>query len=175
MSSSTEERRQPKTSEFQDNLEILRQMDFFSALSLEALKVFAYLCTREAFRAGDYLFRQDDNDGKAFYIISGKAELVRQDEGEISILRQYSEGEFLGGLVLLGEMRRLFSLRASEDMICLILSRDKFSKALEQFPELTPRVFRTMVEKVRGWEERLILSRDEICDACRQKLGVSLI
>ena len=175
MSSSTEEHQQPKTSEFQENLEILRQMDFFSALSLEALKLFAYLCTRETFRAGEYLFRQDDSDGKAFYIISGKTELVRQDDGEESILRQYSEGEFLGGLALLGEMRRLFSLRASEDTVCLILSRDRFSKVLEQFPELTPRVFRTMVEKVRGWEERLIMCRNEICEACKQRLGVSLI
>ena len=81
MSSFTEEDQRPKSSEFQENLEILRQMDFFSALSLESLKVLAYLCTRERFKAGDFLFRQDDNDGNAFYIMSGKAELVRQDAG----------------------------------------------------------------------------------------------
>ncbi|MBT8407150.1 MAG: cyclic nucleotide-binding domain-containing protein [Deltaproteobacteria bacterium] len=75
------ERRQASdTSEFQENLEILRQMDFFSALSLQALKVFAYLFTREMFKPGDYLFRQDDNDGTAFYILSGTAEVVRKDE-----------------------------------------------------------------------------------------------
>lgn len=175
MSSFTEKNHRSKSSEFQENLEILRQMDFFSALALEALKVFAYLCTRETFREGDYLFHQNDNDGKAFYIISGEAELVRQDGGGDSVIRQYSEGEFLGALALLGDMRRLFSLRASTDMTCLILSRDKFSKALEQFPELTPRVFRTMVESVRAWEERLILDPDALCAACRQKLGVSLI
>ena len=175
MSSFTEEHQRPKSSEFQDNLEILRQMDFFSPLSLEALKVFAYLCTRETFKAGDYLFHQDDNDGKAFYIISGKAELVRHDGDEDSIFRQYSEGEFLGGLALLGDMRRLFSLKASTDINCLMLSGDKFLKALEQFPELTPKVFNIIVERVRAWEERLLLSRDDICDACRRKLDVSLI
>ena len=131
MSSFTENNPGSKSSEFQENLEILRQMDFFSALSLEALKLFAYLCTREKFKVGDFLFHQDDNDGNAFYIISGKAELLRQDEGGDSNLKQYSEGEFLGGLALLGDMRRLFSLRASTDMTCLVLNRDKFSKALE--------------------------------------------
>ena len=80
MNSSTE-RQQPRSSEFQENLGILRQIQFFSGLPLEALKVFAYLCTRETFRAGDYLFHQDDNDGKAFYILSGEAELVRRDGG----------------------------------------------------------------------------------------------
>ena len=175
MNSFTEKNQLSKSSEFQENLEILRQMDFFSALSLEALKVFAYLSTRATFREGDYLFHQDDNDGKAFYILSGEAVLVRQDGGEDFVLKHYSEGEFLGGLALLGDMRRLFSLRASTDMACLMLSRDKFSKALEQFPELTPRVFKTMVERVRAWEERLVLDPNELCDACRRKLGVSLI
>ena len=175
MSSFTEKNPGSKSSEFQENLEILRQMDFFSALSLEALKLFAYLCTREKFKVGDFLFHQDDNDGNAFYIISGKAELLRQDEGGDSNLKQYSEGEFLGGLVLLADMRRLFSLRASTDMTCLVLNRDKFSKALEQFPELTPRVFRAMVDRIRAWEERLILDPDQLCDRCRHKIGVSLI
>jgi CRP-like cAMP-binding protein len=175
MSSSTEENQGSSSSEFQENLEILRQMDFFSALSLEALKLFAYLATRENFKVGDFLFHQDDNDGNAFYIISGKAELLRQDEGGDSNLKIYSEGEFLGGLALLGDMRRLFSLRASTDMTCLVLNRDKFSKALEQFPELTPKVFRTVVEKVRAWEERLMLDPDQLCDRCRHKVGVSLI
>ena len=175
MSSFTEKNPGSKSSEFQENLEILRQMDFFSALSLEALKLFAYLCTREKFKVGDFLFHQDDNDGNAFYIISGKAELLRQDEGGDSNLKQYSEGEFLGGLVLLADMRRLFSLRASTDMTCLVLNRDKFSKALEQFPELTPRVFRTMVDRIRAWEERLILDPDQLCNRCRHKTGVSLV
>jgi CRP-like cAMP-binding protein len=175
MSSFTEEHQRSKSSEFQENLEILRQMDFFSALTLEALKVLAYLCSREKFKAGDYLFRQDDNDGNAFYIISGTAELERQDGGGGLILRQYSEGEFLGGLALLADLRRLFSLKASTDVTCLILNRDKFSKALEQFPELTPRVFKSVVERVRAWEEHLILDRSQLCDACRLKLGVSLI
>ena len=175
MSSFTEENLGPKSSEFQENLEILRQTDFFSALSLEALKLFAYLAAREKFKEGDFLFRQNDNDGNAFYILSGEAELLHQGEAGTSILKRYAQGEFFGGLALLGDMRRLFSLRASTDMTCLVLNRDKFSKALEQFPELTPRVFRTVVERIRAWEERLILDPDPLCDRCRHKIGVSLI
>ena len=33
------------SSEYQENLDILRQIDFFSGLPLEATKVFAYLCS----------------------------------------------------------------------------------------------------------------------------------
>ena len=62
-------------SEFQENLEILRQTYFFSGLPLETLKIFAYLCTREKFRPGEHIFRQNEDDGQAFYIIDGQARL----------------------------------------------------------------------------------------------------
>lgn len=175
MNSSMERRQQPESSEFQQNLEILRQMDFFSALSLEALKVFAYLFTREKFKPGDYLIHQEDNDGKAFYIISGKADLVRTDEKGETTLGDFGKGEFLGGLALLGDMRRLFSVRARTDLICLVITREKFTKAIEQFPELMPRVMETMVKRVRLWEKRLLLDHGGLCDQCRKKVGVSLI
>jgi CRP-like cAMP-binding protein len=150
-------------------------MDFFSALSLEALKVFAYLFSREKFKPGDHLFHQDDNDGKAFYIVSGKAEVVREDERGETSLGEFAEGEFLGGLALLGDMRRLFSVRAQTELICLVITREKFIKAIEQFPELTPRVMETMVKRVRLWEKRLLLEHGGLCDQCRKKVGVSLI
>ena len=155
MNSSMEKRQASDTSEFQENLEILRQMDFFSALSLQAIKVFAYLFTREMFKPGDYLFRKDDS-------------------GEFS-LGNYGEGEFLGGLALLGDMRRLFSLKAVTDMRCLVMSREKFLKAIEQFPELIPRVLETVVDRIRSWEERLLIDQEGLCDRCRMKVGVSLV
>ena len=175
MNSSMEKRQQPESSEFQQNLELLRQMDFFSALSIEALKVFAYLFTRERFKPGDQLFDQEDNDGKAFYILSGTAEIVRQDERGETILGKFVQGEFFGGLALLGDMRRLFSVRAQTDLICLAMTREKFTKAIGQFPELMPRVLETVVKGIRLWEERLLLEPGGLCDQCRKKLGVSLI
>ena len=175
MNSSMERRQPSESSEFQQNLELLRQMDFFSALPIEALKVFAYLFTREKFKPGDHLFQQDDNDGKAFYIISGTAEVVRQDERGETTLGKLAQGEFLGGLALLGDMRRLFSVRVQTELMCLVMTREKFTKAIEQFPELMPRVLETMVKRIRLWEERLMLESGGLCDQCRKKLGVSLI
>ena len=174
MNSSMEKRQQPESSEFQQNLELLRQMDFFSGLPLEALKVFAYLFTREKFKPGDNLFEQDDNDGKAFYIVSGSAEIVRKDERGETILGKFVQGEFFGGLALLGDMRRLFSVRAQTELICLVITCEKFTKAIEQFPELMPRVLQATVARIRFWEERLLLEPGGLCDQCRKKLGVSL-
>jgi CRP/FNR family cyclic AMP-dependent transcriptional regulator len=161
--------------EFKENLEILRQTYFFSGLPLETLKVFAYICTRETFKQGEYLFRQGDDDGQAFYVLSGKVCLVYADEGGEEIIKNYSVGEFFGGMALLGKMHRLFSLRAETGATCLILSRETFSSAMHQFPDLMPRIITSVLERVRAWEERLLVSRVESCEACRENIGISLI
>lgn len=162
-------------SELEQNLNMLRQTYFFSGISLEALKVFAYLCTREKFKQGEYLFRQGEDDGQAFYIIEGQALLEREYDGETKTIRNFTSGEFMGGLTLLGEMRRLFSLKATADTTCLILDREKFAKVLEQFHDVMPRIFKAMVMGINTWEERFLADRTEKCNDCMDQLGVSLL
>jgi CRP-like cAMP-binding protein len=162
-------------SELEQNLEFLRQTYFFSGIPLEALKVFAYLCTRAKFKAGEYLFRQGEDDGQAFYIIEGKAVLEYERSGETTRVRDCDPGEFLGGLTLVGELRRLFSLKASTDTICLILNREKFTKALEQFQDLMPKIFKALVTGIDNWEERFLANRTDKCGDCMEHLGVSLL
>jgi len=161
--------------EFQENLDILRETYFFSALSLEILKVFAYLCTREKFKEGDYLFTEGDDDGQAFYIISGRAHLSYAKGKKVRIVRTVEPEMFIGGLSLMGKMRRLFSLQAVTDTVCLVLSREKFSKAMEQFPDQMPKIFNALVDRICRWEEKMITQIDATCESCQRRIGVSII
>jgi len=163
------------SSEFQENLEILRQINFFSGLPLETLKVFAYLCTREKFRQDEYIFSQDEDDGQAFYIIDGQARLERKDNGQTIEVREYRTGEFIGGLTLLGETKRLFSLKSVADTTCLVLSREKFSKTMEQFPKLLAKICNAVAKNIDIWEERFLSDQADQCRDCFNKLGVTLI
>jgi CRP/FNR family cyclic AMP-dependent transcriptional regulator len=163
------------SSEFQENLEILRQTYFFSGLPLETLKIFAYLCTREKFRQGEFIFRQDEDDGQAFYIISGKAGLERRDNGETTQVRDCESGEFIGGLTLLGETSRLFSLKAVTDTTCLVLNREKFTKTMGQFPDLMLKICKAVAQSVDTWEKRFLTDQGDQCGGCMRKLGVTLI
>ncbi len=173
--SSSEKNNVTPSCEFQDNLEILRQTYFFSGLPLETLKIFAYLCTREVFREGEYLFRQDEDDGRAFYIIDGRARLERDDNGNKIEIRDFQTGEFLGGLTLLGETRRLFSLKSVTDTTCLVLNRGKFLKTMEQFPNLLARICNAVAKSIDTWEDRFLADRGDQCGDCLDKLGVTLI
>ena len=175
MTSPQEKNNSLETSEFQENLEILRQTYFFSGVPIEKLKIFAYICKRETFEEDEYLFRQDENDGRAFYILKGKANLYYDgDDGE-EFVRDFKEGEFLAGSSLLSDAQRLFSLKASSEMGCLIMSRDKFNSAIKQFPDIMPIIARSLVDRINSWEGRFIDERTEGCQICRHKLGVSVV
>ena len=163
------------SSEFQENLEILRQIYFFSVLPLETLKIFAYLCTRENFKQGEYIFRQNEDDGQAFYIVEGKARLERENNGGTIKMRDCETGEFLGGLTLLGETGRLFSLKSVVDTTCLVISREKFAKTMEQFPDLMMKICKAVAQNIDTWENRFLTDQGDQCGKCMGRLGVTLI
>ena len=175
MNSFTEKNEPGPSCEFKENLSILREINFFSELPLDVLKVLAYLCKRENFRTGDYLFRQKDDDGQAFYVICGRAQLEYQDEKKAITIRDIEDGMFLGSLALLGKAPRLFSLKAVTEMTCLIISREKVSKLLEQFPAALPRMLQAVLNSVHAWEERFLLDSEDNCETCLRRIGVSMV
>jgi CRP/FNR family cyclic AMP-dependent transcriptional regulator len=158
------------SSELQENINLLRQIDFFSSLRLEALKVLAYLCDRESFEPEEELITKNEDGGRAFYILSGRARLERQDESGLQVLREYEKETLLGGLILLGEMHSLFSVRAVEKTTCLVLTREKFKRVVEQFPEMIPKVLKGVVTSVRDWEKEFLTLGIE-----GKGLGVSML
>jgi CRP/FNR family transcriptional regulator, cyclic AMP receptor protein len=162
--------------EFQENLATLRDIDFFSELPLDLLKIIAYLCAREKYHEGDFLINKGEDDGQAFYIISGRAGLMHDSENNKSdMIYEYGAGKFLGGLSLIGKMRRLFSLKALEDTLCLVLTREKFSKAIAQFPDITPRLFQAVITRILNWEEKMFLRQGPHSDNSSHIAGVSLV
>ncbi len=163
------------SSEFQDNLATLRQIPFFSKLPIEKLKILTYLCTRTSYKKGDFLFKQDDDDGQAFYIIQGTTLLMHKYlDREISI-REYGQGSFLGGIAVLGTSRRIYSLKALDDVVCLVLTRAKFIKILEQFPELILPAIQGKLESIHTWEKHFLAQHAKDCDQCCVHLGVSVL
>jgi CRP/FNR family cyclic AMP-dependent transcriptional regulator len=177
MSSANHKSADGASSEYQENLDIIRQVDFFSALPLEAQKMLAYLSVRDRFDAGDLLFRQGDDDGLAFYLIKGNCRLVREAgaTGAESVIRQFGAGKFIGGLSLMASLRRVYSLKAVDTVTSLTLQRDKFGRVMIQFPDLWPKIIQALADRIRGWEEHIWTVDLSDKKACRDQVGVCLI
>lgn len=161
-------------SEFQQNLAILREISFFSEFPLELLKIFAYLCTREVYSNNDIIFDQGDDDGRAYYILSGEAVLTRKHEENEVLIRTCGENSFFGAFTLANNVSRLFALRSSTETCCLVVSREAFQEAITQFPDARQYIIKGLIDNVITWEKKFL--KDNInCESCLQTMGVSII
>lgn len=172
MNSSMEPKQPP--SEYQANLEILVQLPLFAGLPLEPLKVLAYLCRREIYKPGEIIFHEHEVDPNAYYLLEGKAVLFTESDGEAEFI-EFGERDFLGSMSLFCDLKRLFSLKAQTRVICLVLSREKFQKVVERFPEISPKMVQAIIAGVYAWEEQWLREHATGCEHCRQRLGVSLV
>jgi CRP-like cAMP-binding protein len=163
------------TSELDQNLELLRQTYLFAVVPLESLKVFAYLCTREKFKPGEYLIHQGEDDGQAFYVIDGQAMLEREAGDGVQSIRQIEAGEFIGGMSLMGSMQRLYSIKAETETTCLILNREKFLRTMSKFQDLMPSFFKALVGQIDSWEKSFLSGRRDESGEYLKHLGVSLL
>jgi CRP/FNR family transcriptional regulator, cyclic AMP receptor protein len=169
MNSSTEPKQIPR--EFKDNLQILMHIPILSGLPMEPLKLLAYLCKRLIYKPGQFIFHEDDPDPNAYLILSGKARMLLENPQEIMLL-EIGEMDFVGGLSLFCEMKRVYSLRAETELVSLSLSREKFQKTLEQYPEIGPRIFEATARSIIRWESHFVREHLSKCSGCRSRMGI---
>ena len=176
MNSFTNTSNSDNKSEFVANLNIFRQTDFFSGVPLEVIKLFAFLCKRQSYKAGDFIFRQDDDDGCSYYILSGKAKLILKKEEKEYFIREYEPESYFGVLSLMTPMVKQFSLIATQDTTCMVMTRKTFSKVVDQFPDLPLKITRSIGERILQAEKKCILEfESKGRDDLKNLLGISLI
>ncbi len=163
-------------SEFASNLSIIRQIDFFSGMSMDVIKLFAFLCKRQSYKSGDTIFRQGDDDQCCYYILSGKANLVLKEDEKEHNIREYKAESYLGVMSLMTPMIKQFSLIAKEDTVCLVMTREAFSKVVDQFPKTPLRITRIIGNRLLQAEKKCITEYESIRkDEVKNLLGISLI
>lgn len=145
------------------NIEILRCVPAFSGIPVQRLKLYAYLSKRACYHPGEFLFRQGDSDDQGYIVISGRAQVIREYKDHSVLLHEFSDGDFLGGLALLADIPRLFSVRALTELECLTLDRDSFQKLLVQFPEVAVKVIEAMIKRIVQMEEKLLQAESHEC------------
>lgn len=176
MSSGTNKSDSEDKSEFVSNLNIFRQIDFFSGISIEGIKLFAFLCKRQSYKIDDYVFHQDDDDECSYYILSGKAKLVFVSEGKEHVIREYEAENYFGMLSLMTPMVKQFSLIATQDTTCMVMARAAFSKVVDQFPDIPLKIARSIGQRVLHSEIKCIHAFESTGrEDLKNLLGISLL
>ena len=149
--------------ELDENLEILRRIPVFAAIPLHRLKLYAYIGKRVSYTAGQFIFRQRETGDRGYIIVSGRVQVIREFSDHSVLLNEFKEGDFFGGLALLSDTVRLFSVRAVTRVECLTWEREGFQKLLVQFPEVAMQILDMMIKRIIQMEEKLLQTQLHEC------------
>lgn len=133
-----------------DNVSRLKKAFMFQGLPEEVLSVLAQKVSRRTLAQGEALFHLGDT-GDALYIIDeGWVKITRQDEkGNELVLNRCGPGEAIGEMSLLDQEPRSAGVVALSGAEVLELNRDSFFQLLEQRPDVSMVLIRSMSSRLR--------------------------
>ena len=159
--------------EMQQNIELLKEIPFFSALPVKVLKLIAFVAVRGSCSSGDLLYEEGDGPNRAYLVLNGSLVLIiRGTYGEKTVIQRFTEGDFFGSLSLFGFMPALFDLVAETKTTVLTIDRTQFSKILTQFPEIQAITLKAIFKKIHRWERTNI---SEAAPCCSKRIGVTAL
>lgn len=125
---------------------------FFKGCDAEFVEKVKDLVSTEMFSPGDYLMKEGEEGFKMYFIRKGLVEiLIGPNQTKVATL---GDGSIVGEVALLGDSKRMASVRAVDLCDCRTLKKSSFQRLIRMFP-------RTRLHLERVAKER--------CDEARRK------
>ncbi|MDX1933979.1 MAG: Crp/Fnr family transcriptional regulator [Capsulimonadales bacterium] len=138
-----------------DIVSYLRKVELFAGLSEETIRILAKQCRRRKFPARTALFHQDDPGQTLYIIVSGYVNIQRETpEGVIHIAERVA-GQHIGEFALLdGNPRSDDAVVGTQTCEVIMLDREPFLKAMEEYPIIAQNVIVSLVTRLRETSRR---------------------
>ena len=122
---------------------VLKQLELTQKVKIFPKDTFVF---KEGQRSLDYLF----------LVVSGIAEIIKGNSGVVGLRR---EGEFFGETVILNGTRYPASVKAVEELSCLLVEKKVFEKQLESNTEFASFFSRILTDRLRELYEEMVLEQ----------------
>ena len=125
------------------------QSSISSTLRLTTIRYLMDFGERISFQAGEMVFHEGDACQQVYIILSGEAEIIKNDiHGNGSVIATAQQGSVFGEMGLFLDLRRSGSVMAKTPLTLIALKNDDFIGALQQFPDLSLRLFKSLSLKL---------------------------
>ncbi len=116
---------------------------------------------RVEFAKGDAIFEQGDASDLCYQIVSGKVEIRVPRESVLTVdkedtLETLSFGDIFGEMGIIDDSPRSAAAVAVEPTVCVTYTPDEIVKMLESNPKESLEYIRTLIQRLRAANERLI-------------------
>jgi CRP-like cAMP-binding protein len=98
----------------------------------------------ETFKPGEIVFHQGDPGDCAYFIHSGKVEVVRTEDGKESVVATLTKDQYFGEMALLSSTARNATIRAVEETHVAALGKSNFLRLLNVLPATKEDILKTV-------------------------------
>ncbi len=139
-----------------EEVDILRNVPFFSDLDSGKLKLIALSCDLVNYDKGSILFREGDKGDSAYILLEGSADVLIKGRGdEEHVVATLERNALIGEIALLCDVPRTATIRASEDLKVLHLSKDNFLELLTDFSSIAIGIARELADRLQKADNHL--------------------
>ncbi len=134
----------------------LQRMPLFAGLPEDHLRTLAAHTLRQRYGRGQTIFSRGDPGDRAFVIVEGAIDLIIDSaDGRELILTRLDQGEHFGEMALVDDLQRSATARTAAPTELIVVLRRTFLQALEQEPEITRHIIRSLVRRLRAADEKI--------------------
>ena len=144
-----------------DEVAILAQVPLFSNFEPATLKLLAFASRRITFTEGQTLFQQGDKAEIAYVVLSGTADILGDSADGAVKIASVGKNEFVGEVALLSDAPRSATVRATEELVVLEITKDIFFRLLKDFPSLSFEVMHELAERLQRTTAKIIAQQGD--------------
>ena len=130
----------------EDDVEVLRQIPIFSEIAVGKLKLMAFAAERVTFQKGHELFRQGEPGDVAYVVLQGNTDvIIDTPSGPYKVVEdQYNP--IVGEIAMLIDVPRTATVIATEDLVCLKLTKPLFFELVAELPKVAVEIIRVLAQ-----------------------------
>jgi CRP-like cAMP-binding protein len=138
------------------NIELLRRVPVFTALSQEQIAPLAEAISKRRFRRGELLVEQGQQSHTLFILLNGRAAVMTADgRGREVILATMRQGDYIGEMSLIDQQPHSATVKAEVQTDCLVLGRDTFMRCLSDGQTLSLALLKGLVQRLRQADRKI--------------------
>ena len=138
-----------------EEVEILKGVPLFAKMEPAKLKLLAFTGERMTFASGQEVCHQDDPSDTIYVILGGVADILIDTAGGQVRVAELKKNGFFGETAILCDAPRNATVKASESLLTLRISKEMFYRLVSEFPTMAVEMMRELAHRVEDTNQKL--------------------
>lgn len=132
----------------------LKATPLFRDVPGEGLKRLCDFIHEKQVASEELVFAEQDLGDEMYLVRSGRVNIFHDIDGELSLLETVGPGGYFGEMAIIDDLPRSATATAAEPSSLLVLHKNDFRAAVQDYPDIAFDVFREFTRRLRAADAR---------------------